>query len=272
MHEGDAADRPEPGLTRPAQVPPMAISVAWREVWDPSGVAHRYGVVGALLAAGIGAARIQVFHDSESGAAYWVIAPDGGRLAVLTDDTEEHAGHLEGLWPFKAVFLTPNRVRTEIDYSINDLTAQIVTWCTEAAGTRTVPAGGEGSSDTAVGSNQVILDCGLPFEERIEGVVRPWIRDGRGRDHLLTGKAFFAVYSWHLRHWTDHDIAWAEFVAASYDSIGGEGGWEAMLREHEVCDGCGDRYRLENIGLCTGCMRYTCYACGSHGSCTGEIL
>lgn len=118
----------------------------------------------------------------------------------------------------------------------------------------------------------MILDCGLPFEERIRELVRLWIRDGRGRDHLLTGRAFFAVYSWHLKHWTDHDITWAEFVAASYDAIGSSNGWEAMLRDRAACDTCGNRYRLENIGLCTGCMRYTCYACGVHESCTGETL
>ncbi|WP_371502489.1 hypothetical protein OG871_35640 [Kitasatospora sp. NBC_00374] len=121
-------------------------------------------------------------------------------------------------------------------------------------------------------SNHVVLDCGLPIDERIRRLVEVWTRDNRGREHLLTGKAFFAVYSWHLRHRTDHDIARAEFVAASYDSIGGSDGWDAMLRERANCGTCGDRYRLENIGLCTGCMRYTCYACGAHASCTGETV
>lgn len=88
----------------------------------------------------------------------------------------------------------------------------------------------------------------------------------------MTGKAFYAVYCWHLRHRTDREIARAEFVAASYDAIGGSAGWGAMLRERAACESCGDRYRLENIGLCTGCMRYTCYTCGAHGSCVGEIV
>ncbi|MEE1796119.1 hypothetical protein PUR28_35970 [Streptomyces sp. BE308] len=121
-------------------------------------------------------------------------------------------------------------------------------------------------------SNHVILDWKLPFHERIRQAVEMWIHEGRGPDHLVTGKAFFAMYSWHLRHWTDHDIAWAEFAAASYHSLGGKDGWEAMLRERANCESCGDRYRLENIGLCTGCMRYTCYDCGAHGACAGEIV
>ncbi|OKK17230.1 hypothetical protein AMK16_20280 [Streptomyces sp. CB00455] len=121
-------------------------------------------------------------------------------------------------------------------------------------------------------SNDVVLDCQLPLEARIGRLAGMWIRDGRRARHLVTGKAFFAVYSWHLLHWTDHDIAWAEFVAASYDSIGGRGGWEAMLRERTTCQTCGDSYLLENIGLCTGCMRYTCYSCGGHERCAGEIV
>ncbi|WP_331750270.1 MULTISPECIES: hypothetical protein [unclassified Streptomyces] len=120
--------------------------------------------------------------------------------------------------------------------------------------------------------NHVVLGCGLPIEERIRQLAEGWIRDGRDPDHLVTGKAFFTVYSWYSRHWADHDIAWSEFVAASYDFIGGSDGWKAMLRERAACESCRDIYRLENIGLCTGCMRYTCYACGAHGSCVGEIV
>ncbi|MCI3224964.1 hypothetical protein [Streptomyces sp. NP-1717] len=121
-------------------------------------------------------------------------------------------------------------------------------------------------------NNRVVLGPGPPLEERVGGLVEEWIRDGRGSDHLVTGKAFFALYSWYGRRWADHDIGWSEYVAASYDFIGGRAGWEAMLRERTECEGCRDTYRLENIGLCTGCMRYTCYACGAHGACAGEVV
>ncbi|MFJ9211900.1 hypothetical protein [Streptomyces sp. L-9-10] len=121
-------------------------------------------------------------------------------------------------------------------------------------------------------SNHVVFDCGLTFEERLGKLAEVWIRDGRGSDHLVTGEAFFAVYSWHLQHWTDHDITWAEYAAAAYDAIGGSDGWSAMLRERAFCESCGDRYRLENIGMCTGCMRYTCYSCGGHGACAGVVV
>ncbi|MFF9780539.1 hypothetical protein ACF1HJ_43760 [Streptomyces sp. NPDC013978] len=100
-------------------------------------MAHRYGVLSALSGAGVDAARIQVFHDLEDDGAYWMVTLDGARTAVLTDDTEDHVVHVEGPWPFKAVFLGPDGgARTKISYSIEDLTADLVTWCTEAEGPR----------------------------------------------------------------------------------------------------------------------------------------
>lgn len=121
-------------------------------------------------------------------------------------------------------------------------------------------------------NNDVILGPGPPLEERIGPLAEEWLREGRGSDRLVTGKAFFALYSWYLRHRTDHGIRWSEYVVASYDFIGGRNGWEAMLRERTVCESCCDTYRMENIGLCTGCMRYTCYACGAHPACAGEVV
>ncbi|MFC9653658.1 MULTISPECIES: hypothetical protein [unclassified Streptomyces] len=121
-------------------------------------------------------------------------------------------------------------------------------------------------------SNHVVFDRGLTFEERLGKLAEAWIRDGRGRGHLVSGEAFFAVYSWHVQHGTDHDTTWAEYAAASYDAIGGSDGWSAMLRERANCESCGDSYRLENIGVCTGCMRYTCYSCDGHGACAGVVV
>ncbi|WP_327418967.1 hypothetical protein [Streptomyces sp. NBC_01233] len=136
MNAEDAADRPEGELTRPAQVPSAATKVTWWERQDPRDAPHRYGVLRALLGAGIDAARIQVFEDLEDGGAYWVVTLDAGHTAILTDDTEEHVGHLEGPWPFKALFVGPEGVHTKINYSIAALTDRVITWCTEAADRR----------------------------------------------------------------------------------------------------------------------------------------
>ncbi|MBT2470568.1 hypothetical protein J7E97_22535 [Streptomyces sp. ISL-66] len=136
MHVEDAADCPERGLTRPAEVPAIATRVTWRGTGDLHDVARRYGVVSTLLGAGVDACRIQVFHELEDGGTYWVVTLDDGHTAVLTDDTEEHVGHMEGPWPFKAVFVSPDAVRTKINYSIDNLKAHIVRWYTEGVGPR----------------------------------------------------------------------------------------------------------------------------------------
>ncbi|WP_404962592.1 hypothetical protein [Streptomyces sp. 147326] len=136
MYADDAADHCGGDLARPAHVPADATRVMWGEVRDPRGAPHRYGVLTALLAAGVDAARIQVFEDLEEGGAYWVVTLDAGRTAILTDDTEEHVGHLEGPWPFKAVFVGPEGVHIKINYSVDALTDRVIAWCTEAAGPR----------------------------------------------------------------------------------------------------------------------------------------
>ncbi|MFF5809787.1 hypothetical protein [Streptomyces sp. NPDC012746] len=101
MPARDAADCPEPGLTRPAHVPPTTT-------------------------------RVNVEGDG----VHWVVTLDGGRRrAVLTDDTEDHVGHIEGPWPFKVTFLDPAGVRTRINYSIGALTAHVVRWYTESTST-----------------------------------------------------------------------------------------------------------------------------------------
>lgn len=121
-------------------------------------------------------------------------------------------------------------------------------------------------------TNHILHRHGQPLEERVGQLFEEWVRDGRSSDRLLTGRGFFTVYSWYSGHWPDHDIAWSEYVTASYDLIGGRDGRHAMLRERAVCESCWDTYRLENMGVCTGCVRYSCYACGAHGSCVGELV
>ncbi|MET9557102.1 hypothetical protein [Streptomyces sp. NPDC006645] len=121
-------------------------------------------------------------------------------------------------------------------------------------------------------NNHAVLRAGMPLEERVGQLHEEWVRGGRNSDQLLSGKAFFTVYSWYLGHRANGDIASYEYVTASYDFLGGSKGWDAMLRERAVCESCHDTFRLENIGVCTGCLRYSCYACQAHASCAGEIV
>jgi hypothetical protein len=94
----------------------------------PRGHTDRYGVLDRLLAAGIDPARIRVNHDDEEHGCYWAVTRADGQTAVLTDDTEEHVTHIEGRWPFKVTFHSPDGIRPEIDHSIHALEAHIVTW------------------------------------------------------------------------------------------------------------------------------------------------
>ncbi|HEY0697344.1 MAG TPA: hypothetical protein VGD43_05985 [Micromonospora sp.] len=126
--------------------------------------------------------------------------------------------------------------------------------------------------------DRVMSDGSRPFQERVRHLRDAWIRTGREHTSLVTGTAFVAVYCWSLNHRIAdptapaYDAELAEFVAASYELNGGSVGWNAMLRRREICSTCHDWYRLENLGVCTGCMRYTCYGCGHHARCVGELL
>ncbi|MET9378201.1 hypothetical protein ABZX98_29405 [Streptomyces sp. NPDC002992] len=78
------------------------------------------GLVDALVEAGVDAARIQV------AGVFRVVTPNGGRMAVVTDDTEEYVVRTEGPWPFKAALLSPDGARTKTDHSSpRTITAQL---------------------------------------------------------------------------------------------------------------------------------------------------
>ena len=126
--------------------------------------------------------------------------------------------------------------------------------------------------------DRVMFDGSWPFPERVRILRDAWDEGGRDPAFLPTGTAFFAVYCWSNNYQITDPTApaytpeLAEFVTASYELNGGSAGWNAMLRDREICSTCHDRYRLENLGICTGCMRYTCYGCGRHQHCAGEQL
>jgi hypothetical protein len=131
-----SAEYPAHGLVPPGWLPPAAQPVEWRTGFRAGDdrVVERYGVIAKLLAAGIEATCIRLYHDPADDGAYWVVAPDSSRCAVLTDDAEDHVTWLEGPWPFVATFRSSQGgVRTETDYSIDALLARIVAWCASPA-------------------------------------------------------------------------------------------------------------------------------------------
>ncbi|MEJ2853280.1 MULTISPECIES: hypothetical protein [unclassified Saccharothrix] len=116
-------------------MPRSATKVDWaRTSTDPDHerAAGRYGLIDALLAAGVDAAHILLYYDRDTHAADWVVNPQRGFSVVLTDDTESYAGWIEGPWPFVAMFSGPDGiVRTEVDLSLDPLLTQAIAWCAD---------------------------------------------------------------------------------------------------------------------------------------------
>ncbi|MEV7783427.1 toll/interleukin-1 receptor domain-containing protein [Kitasatospora sp. NPDC088351] len=132
--------------------------------------------------------------------------------------------------------------------------------------------------------NPVVMDTSRPFGERVGQLARAWEKSGRGADWLVNGKVFFALYCWFLTPLDRHrgakrrsdlqDAVVAEYVAWCYAAIGGDAGWDAWLRERTLCSCHRESWSMENLRICTGCLRYRCVdhlgRCGS--DCDGEIV
>ncbi|MFE7562094.1 hypothetical protein [Kitasatospora sp. NPDC057500] len=111
--------------------------------------------------------------------------------------------------------------------------------------------------------NRCLLDPAHPFPERVTRLVRAWEDDGRAGYRLVDGRALLALYCWHLdatrRGTADDAPATTAYVAAAFAANGGADGWDALLRERADCTCHGQSWRLENISVCLGCLRYVCY-------------
>ncbi|MGW6914887.1 hypothetical protein ACWGB8_13910 [Kitasatospora sp. NPDC054939] len=115
---------------------------------------------------------------------------------------------------------------------------------------------------TTGAGNAVLLATGRPFAQRVAAAARAWEEAGRGADPLPHGPAFFALYCWHQeqqRHAGPAAGAPADYLHAAYRGIGGAAGWDTLLAERAYCDCHGVRWRLENLAVCVGCLRYRCY-------------
>jgi hypothetical protein len=133
------------------------------------------------------------------------------------------------------------------------------------------------AADVLPDGNSRLLDTSWPFARRVEALARTWEESGRDGRWLANGKAFFALQCWFLaaeRHHEALDGTAADYVRHAFDAIGGTRGWDAMLAEKARCSCHFDSWRLENISVCLGCLRYLCYQhprrCGP--DCDGEIV
>ncbi|MFF1907659.1 hypothetical protein [Kitasatospora sp. NPDC058218] len=111
-------------------------------------------------------------------------------------------------------------------------------------------------------AHSLLRTAGTPFADRVGELVRAWEADGRDPGLLVTGRPFFALYCWHLqtsRGSREHDAATTAYVASAHRAIGGAAGWNAVLSERAHCSCHGERWRLENLSICLGCLDYVCY-------------
>ncbi|WP_405578386.1 hypothetical protein [Streptomyces sp. NBC_01092] len=129
--------------------------------------------------------------------------------------------------------------------------------------------------EPTISGNSVILDeTENPFEERVSRLVTAWAARDRGQDWLVTGRAFFALYLW---WWHDNKrLAGAltqAYVEHSYEFIGGEAGWVALLSQRARCACHNETWHVENISICLNCLRYQCYQAPREcGGCGGHIV
>lgn len=122
------------------------------------------------------------------------------------------------------------------------------------------------------GGNDLIFQSGDMWE-KLESAVRHWNKGGRTSAGLLTGLAYFAAQCWVYAEGVykidspKYSPTITEFMSASREFVGGDDGWNEMLREHTICCGCGTSYRLENFRVCAGCLRFFCWECGTGHCC-----
>lgn len=110
------------------------------------------------------------------------------------------------------------------------------------------------------------------YLEKIEAKAKIWQENGKQNRDLLHGYDFMAAYCWSFNNEMSCSNVAREFIQQSYIAQGGSAGWDSFLRGREYCDRCGERYRLENLSICTGCKSTYCYRCSQSCSCDGQVV
>jgi hypothetical protein len=99
--------------------------------------------------------------------------------------------------------------------------------------------------------------------ERYEAEARAWDAAGRpALDASMWGTA--ALSLWVQSDGAKRETVSArvtEYLAALRAALDAESpGWfDGMFEDRDVCAACGERYRMENLGLCTDCGALYCY-------------
>ncbi|MFF2041704.1 hypothetical protein ACFVVX_14815 [Kitasatospora sp. NPDC058170] len=118
--------------------------------------------------------------------------------------------------------------------------------------------------------NALLHDTSRPFAERLGRLVRAWAESGQEADWLVNGRAYFALWCWHLtdaRRAGRYDEETTAYLRGAHAANGGAPGWDALLRRRDFCSCHGEQWRLENISICLGCMDHVCYQLGGRCPC-----
>ncbi|MFV9504092.1 MAG: hypothetical protein AB4911_05945 [Oscillochloridaceae bacterium umkhey_bin13] len=121
-----------------------------------------------------------------------------------------------------------------------------------------------------------------PFRPTLEAQANTWEQHGRPVSELLKGWTLMVASCWSYspgaRNEPPNELAQA-FLAASRNA---NPGYDEIYNERDTCRGCGERYRIENLGICTRCSALWCYRCqpgdGQHPNgnsacaCGGEVV
>jgi hypothetical protein len=101
-----------------------------------------------------------------------------------------------------------------------------------------------------------------------------WDGAGRPASHLVTDPLRLLA----LRCWIASDGARKEGVSARIQALADESekamrtaqpDWfDDLLATKSYCTGCGERYSVENLSICTACLDERCYWCSKQGEAT----
>jgi len=100
---------------------------------------------------------------------------------------------------------------------------------------------------------------------RFESLAHEWDANGRPASRLLEGYALIALQCW--THSTGGKSDGASETLRQFEKASAAAqrdGWiDDYLSERESCRVCGERYRFENVRLCTHCSGTYCYRCAA---------
>jgi len=124
----------------------------------------------------------------------------------------------------------------------------------------------------------------MAAHDRFESLATEWHTRGRPATLLLAGYDLIALRCWSYSAGAKVDGMSAlllAFIQAS-DAAQRDDWLDDYLSDREACRSCGERYRFENLMLCTHCSRTYCHRCASERSpaangniacsCGGELV